>query len=97
MMYDHTDNEYIFDDTVRKQYMVLPYPPISETLMSQEKHYYRNNVNKIPINSHQFRDMTLNNINHYLFQGLEDFRYVSNLLILMWAGYNLLSKLVYNH
>ena len=61
------------NDLVMKQYEKLPYPGVSKTYISEEEDFYKNNeeIAKF-VASHD----TLENFNHYLHQGNENFRLV---------------------
>ena len=53
------------------QYERLPYPEVSEKDISEEENYYKNNDETLMIIS---PSNTLENANHYLHQGNENFR-----------------------
>ena len=60
------------NDLVAQQYASLPYPPFGEEEMKEETLHYETNANveiREPIWS-----ITLENINHFLFSGSENFR-----------------------
>ena len=59
------------NDLVTKQYEALPYPEFNEDDILSEKRYY-NLEHKKPM--YVFSSIMLEMINHYLFQGNEDFR-----------------------
>ena len=68
---DHNELEVYSEvnDVVQKQYSYLPYPPISRTEWLAEANYYKNH--DIPfLFSYQLQ---LEYLNHYLFQGKENF------------------------
>ena len=60
------------NDLVTQQYASLPYPPFGEEeIMKEEIHYETNSNADIKVG---FTDITLENINHFLFSGSESFR-----------------------
>ena len=65
----NTENTETYDDKVISQYKLLPYPHLGEDFIFQEENYYKDHTNKSPMNANHFRDMKLNDINHYLFKG----------------------------
>ena len=77
----HNANEGIFsnnneenlemNDIVQKQYMMLPYPPFTETDLSEEEKYYKSSRRNTP-NLFSYL-IQLEYINHYLFQGKRTF------------------------
>ena len=56
-------------DPVAKQYESLPYPPIKEIELREEEEFYKRNIH---IKSFVPSD-ALENINHYLHRGRENF------------------------
>ena len=59
------------NDLVARQYKNLPYPLVSEHDISLEEQYYKNNEEaSLIINP----SITLENVNHYLHRGSENFR-----------------------
>ena len=73
---DIGQNEFELDsevnDIVQMQYSLLPYPPLSRNELLNEKEYYKAHVTPL-LFSYQLQ---LEYLNHYLFQGGEDFEYV---------------------
>ena len=64
--------DYEVHDVVQKQYSFLPYPPVSKKELLAEEKYYK--AHDLPLLfSYQLQ---LEYLNHYLFQGWEDFEYV---------------------
>ena len=60
------------NDLVTQQYASLPYPPFGEKEMKKEEiHYQTNGKAELKMG---FRYITLENINHFLFSGSENFR-----------------------
>ena len=60
------------NDLVTQQYAALPYPHFGEESIKQEEIHYKNNSNgEVKVG---FRHLTLENINHFLFSGSENFR-----------------------
>ena len=60
------------NDLVTRQYEALPYPPVTNADIAEEEEFYRNNQQSNPmITSHH---LTLENLNHFLFGGNENFR-----------------------
>ena len=70
-----TEEEYgdtiTSNDLVTKQYEALPYPEFNEDDILREKTYY-NLEGRKPM--YVFPSIALEVMNHYLFQGNEDFR-----------------------
>ena len=60
-------------DLVTRQYESLPYPRISEQHIKDEENYYKNPDETMMIWT---PSNNLENINHYLHQGDQSFRYV---------------------
>ena len=61
------------DDVVKKQYSSLPYPPVNEYQIELEKIHYMSNYSKqYPFD--MYAPITLENINHFLFNGNNNFR-----------------------
>ena len=61
------------DDIVVHQYSSLPYPPVNEHQLEVEKsHYMSNHSEKYPFS--MYHSITLENINHFLFNGNNNFR-----------------------
>ena len=76
---EDTENESNFaqydsistDDIVRKQYKMLPYPPVpEEKLLKERQHYMKKNY---PFSI--FYEMVLESLNYYLYKGNAKFRY----------------------
>ena len=64
------------DDVVKNQYSSLPYPPVSEHQMELEKIHYMSNYSKqYPFD--MYAPITLENMNHFLFNGNSSFRWAS--------------------
>ena len=63
------------DDKVKKQYSLLPYPPISRKSLSDERNHYGSIKRNMPFNV--YFSSTLESINHFLYQGRNNFRQVS--------------------
>ena len=59
------------NDLVTRQYESLPYPRVSEKDISEEEEYYKNDAETLMV---IFPTNTLENINHYLHRGNENFR-----------------------
>ena len=60
------------NDLVTQQYASLPYPPFGEENIKKEETHYETNSNaELKMG---FRYITLENINHFLFSGSENFR-----------------------
>ena len=64
------------DDIVRNQYSSLPYPAVSKRELAAELQYYKNTQNTTPYN--MIFAFTLESLNHYLYKGENNFRWVSN-------------------
>ena len=56
-------------DPVTEQYQSLPYPPVSEVKLNDEEQYYKGNT----LPKSFFPHHALENINHYLHRGKENF------------------------
>ena len=60
------------DDIVRSQYSTLPYPAVNENDLRKEKSYYTNyRLRSRPYAI--YRQIALENINHYLYNGTNEF------------------------
>lgn len=59
-------------DRVNKQYLALPYPPVSIQTLKDEVAYYKQEIRDIPFEF--IPPLSLEAINHYLFKGLNHFR-----------------------
>ena len=59
------------DDLVQSQYALLPYPPVREDDLFDEQLYYDGDSGNIPYTIHS--SMALESINHFLFNGSNDF------------------------
>ena len=66
----HGDSTKV-NDLVREQYEKLPYPGVSQKYISEEEEYYKNNGETV---KHMSPTDTLENFNHYLHRGNENFR-----------------------
>ena len=61
------------DDMVRNQYLSLPYPAVTKHNIHVEQQYYNNHYKRdTPFNI--ATAYTLERINHFLFQGRNNFR-----------------------
>ena len=65
------------DDIVRNQYSSLPYPAVSKRELAAELQHYKNTQNTTPYNT--IFAFTLESLNHYLYKGENNFRWVSNI------------------
>ena len=65
-------NEVQFLDSVRNQYLVLPYPPFGQDKILEERKYYKQDIknNTLMINF----GLQLEYLNHFMFNGKESFR-----------------------
>ena len=63
------------DDIVRNQYSYLPYPAVSKRNLAGELQHYKNKRNATLYNI--IPAFTLESLNHYLYQGRNDFKYVA--------------------
>ena len=61
------------DDIVQQQYLTLPYPPVHQSDILNEQIYYSGSEPTKPLNIYDA--FTLENVNHFLFKGSNDFRY----------------------
>ena len=66
------------DDIVRNQYSYLPYPAVSKRNLAGELQHYKNKRNATLYNI--IPAFTLESLNHYLYQGRNDFKYVAESL-----------------
>ena len=73
----YSDNDISSDDLVKHQYLQLPYPTIRNDTMEMEYKYYLGQNNRYPVSSKY--SMKLDYLNHYLYQGQNNFEYVSSL------------------
>ena len=71
---------------VTRQYEALPYPPVSNDDIKKEEEFYRNDQQSKLMYS--YPTITLENLNHFLFRGNEDFRQVH--IIIQSLTYELL-------
>ena len=62
------------NDLVTRQYEALPYPPVSNDDISKEEEFYSNKHQSKLIYS--YPTITLENLNHFLLRGNENFRQV---------------------
>ena len=62
------------EDIVQNQYISLPYPSVSQDDIGAMKQYYNGNQRHLPLAI--YSSLTLENINHYLFRGENNFMYV---------------------
>ena len=62
------------DDIVRSQYSLLPYPAVSANELHTEWNYYKFKQGSEPYN--MFFPFTFESLNHYLYQGKNNFRWV---------------------
>ena len=60
------------DDIVQNQYSLLPYPAVSQESLTTEQYYYTSNRGNEPLRV--VFSYILENINHFLFKGNNDFR-----------------------
>ena len=67
----HSDTVSL-DDIVRNHYSLLPYPFFSRESLVRETYYYNSNKRNIPMGG--AFSVTLENINHFLYKGANDFR-----------------------
>ena len=70
-------------DIVLQQYLSLPYPAVSNEVLQRERKYYDKTVTRRNVKAYgemrmkpfrEFPGMTAESINHYLFQGRNNFR-----------------------
>ena len=61
------------NDVVKKQYENLPYPPFGENEINEEEQWYKDNKGTVKVASLKAGN-TLEQANHYLHQGSENFR-----------------------
>ena len=59
------------DDVVRNQYKALPYPSVSEEELLREEAYYKRKTSDPYV---MYYSWNLENLNHYLFEGKNDFK-----------------------
>ena len=69
----HGDNEGREEDVVQTQYRSLPYPPISSKRKIDEAQYYQRGFQDVPF--YRSHALKLEYLNHFLYQGGENFRY----------------------
>ena len=62
------------NDLVKKQYSILPYPTVGYDTIRREHMYYLSDNSNYPISSHY--SLKLEYLNHYLYQGQNNFEYV---------------------
>ena len=65
------------NDFVVQHYENLPYPPFSKLDMNEEYNYYKQDIESIP--KFGVPTNTLENLNHFLFKGKENFRCVNGI------------------
>ena len=70
----YSDNSVSNNDLVQLQYLHLPYPTIRYDTIETEYKYYRSQNSDYPL-SVQY-SMKLEDLNHYLYQGQNNFEYV---------------------
>ena len=70
----YSDNSVSNNDLVQLQYLHLPYPTIRYDTIDTEYKYYRSQNSDYPL-SVQY-SMKLEDLNHYLYQGQNNFEYV---------------------
>ena len=73
----YSDNDVSNDDLVKQQYIQLPYPTIRHDTIEMEYKYYLGQNSKYPVSSQY--SMKLEYLNHYLYQGQNNFEYVLSL------------------
>ena len=73
----YSDNDVSNDDLVKLQYLHLPYPTIRHDTIEMEYKYYLGQNSKYPVSSQY--SMKLEYLNHYLYQGQNNFEYVLSL------------------
>ena len=61
-----------YEDIVRMQYQMLPYPRVEPWQLYAEQNYYNQRKGTRPFTSYPF--LSLESINHFLFRGANDFR-----------------------
>ena len=59
-------------DLVRKQYLSFPYPYVSPQYIQMEQNYYQSPKRNIPITT--YPSISLEMVNHYLYQGENGFK-----------------------
>ena len=60
------------DDIVRNQYLLLPYPAVTQHSLALEQNHYNSSKRNKPFNT--YYSMALESINHFLYKGSNDFR-----------------------
>ena len=70
----HSDIDISYDDLVQLQYLQLPYPTIRHDTIEMEYKYYLGQNSKYPVSSQY--SLKLEYLNHYLYQGQDNFEYV---------------------
>ena len=66
------------DDSVRKQYLSLPYPAIPEHALRAEYNHYNGRKKRTKVQPYQpVLGIDLERLNHFLFEGKQNFRYQS--------------------
>ena len=59
------------DDIVRSQYKLLPYPPVAEEQLLEEKDFYKRTISKT---FESYYQLNLESLNHYLYNGRNEFK-----------------------
>ena len=78
------------DDIVRNQYSSLPYPAVSKRELAVESQYYKNKQKTTPYN--MIFAFTLESLNHYLYKGQNQFRWVSGTVLAKYIQYSYLLR-----
>ena len=66
------------DDSVRKQYLSLPYPAVPEHALRAEYNHYKGRKKRTKVQPYQpVLGIDLERLNHFLFEGKQNFRYRS--------------------
>ena len=77
-MFDRNASKYLdtltYDDIVRNQYALLPYPAVSPDLIANERHYYIHNRDRWKKPFYFVFADALESMNHFLFKGSNNFR-----------------------
>ena len=77
--YDSIEPSKIYSDPVLGQYTEYPYPEFNEIHMEAEKNHYADSDREGP--HVVVPDLTLENLNHYLYHGEEDFQQSFRVLV----------------
>ena len=82
------------DDSVRKQYLALPYPAVREPELREEYNHYKGTKKSTKVQPYQpVFGVELERLNHFLFEGRQNFRYqfIDTLMtMLIWRNLFLL-------